>query len=134
MMNVMTFGFANAPPYFQRWMSEVLAPVSHRNVKNYLDDTTSHHVTHADHIETNCTILECFRKTGLFINAKKCEFHQECMGFLGVDVSPQGFEMEHMKVEAVKQWKPLKNVRAVCEFVGFCNFYHHFIKGFSEIA
>ena len=29
MMNVMTFGFANAPPCFQRWMSDVLAPVAH---------------------------------------------------------------------------------------------------------
>jgi hypothetical protein len=38
MMNVMMFGFANALPYFQRWMSEVLTSVSHRNVENYLDD------------------------------------------------------------------------------------------------
>jgi len=28
-MNVMTFGFANALPYFQKWMLEVLAPVTH---------------------------------------------------------------------------------------------------------
>jgi hypothetical protein len=53
MMNVMMFRFANAPPYFQRWMSEILAPVSHCNVENYLDDTALHHETHAEHIETN---------------------------------------------------------------------------------
>jgi hypothetical protein len=113
MMNFMMFGFANAPPYFQRSMSEILAPVSHHNVENYLDDTASHHVTYAKHVDTNQAILECFRKAGLFVNAKKCEFHQECMGFLGVDISPQGFEMEHVKVEVVKEWKPPKNVRAV---------------------
>jgi hypothetical protein len=35
------------------------------------------------------------------------------MGFPGVDISPQGFEMKHVKVEALKEWKPPKNVRAV---------------------
>jgi len=112
-MNVMTFGFANAPPYFQRWMSEVLAPIAHRNVENYLDDTGTHHETREEHVEVNRAILEQFREAGLFANAKKCEFHQECMGFLGVDVSPEGFEMELVKVEMVHNWKPPKTVRAV---------------------
>ena len=43
-MNVMAFGFANAPTYFQRWMTDILAPVGHLGVENYLDDTATHHV------------------------------------------------------------------------------------------
>ena len=56
------------------------------------------------------------------------------MTFLGVDVSQDGFEMEQVKVETVRDWQPPKNVRAVREFIGFCNFYRRFIKSFSEIA
>jgi hypothetical protein len=42
LVNVMTFGFAGAPPYFQRWMQDVLAPVAPLQVENYLDDTGTH--------------------------------------------------------------------------------------------
>jgi hypothetical protein len=106
----------------------------HRNVENYLDDTATNHLTQSEHVEANRAVLEQFWKAGLFVNAKKCEFHQERMGFLGVKVSPQGFEMEWVKVDAVQEWQPPRNVKAVREFIGFCNFYRHFIKGFSEIA
>jgi hypothetical protein len=56
------------------------------------------------------------------------------MEFLGVEVSPEGFEMERVKVDTVNSWKPPQTVRTIREFIGFCNFYHHFIKSFSEIA
>ena len=35
---------------------------------------------------------------------------------------------------AVKNWLELKSVRDIQIFIGFANFYHHFIKGFSKIA
>jgi len=53
MMNVMTFGFANAPSYFQRWMSDILALVQHQCVENYLDDTATHHLDLQEHIKVN---------------------------------------------------------------------------------
>jgi hypothetical protein len=83
---------------------------------------------------TTRDILQRFRESGLFANAKKCEFHQDTLQFLGVEVSQKGFEMEKMKVDMIEEWKSPKNVRGVHEFVGFCNFYRRFIKSFSEIA
>ena len=56
------------------------------------------------------------------------------MGFLGVEVSPKGFEMEWLKIETIQDWRPPRNIRGVREFIGFCNFYWRFIKSFSEIA
>src|SRR5882757_1562386 len=56
------------------------------------------------------------------------------MEFLGVEVSPEGFEMERAKVDTVRGWRPPRTVTAVREFIGFCNFYRHFIKSFAEIA
>ena len=133
-MNVMTFGFANAPVYFQWWMSKVLKPVAGLNVVNYLDDTRTFNNNLPEHIQTNLAVLNCFNNHGVFLNLNKCLFHQSEMDFLGVDVLDKGFEMERPKLEAIEEWKPPMNVQGVREFVGFCNFYCCFIKSFSEIA
>jgi len=42
--------------------------------------------------------------------------------------------MDEDKCQAIKEWKPLSKVKGVREFIRFCNFYQHFIKGFVEIA
>ena len=42
-MKVMTFGFANAPPCFQRYMDKVFAPLLYKGVEIYLDDILMHH-------------------------------------------------------------------------------------------
>jgi len=114
-------------------MTDVLQPVATQQVENYLDDMGTHHTNKEEHIWVNREVLRCFRNAGLFINAKKCKWHKEKMEFLGVD-SPEGFEMEKLKVEVIQDWRPPRNIRGVREFTGFCNFYQRFIKSFSEIA
>jgi hypothetical protein len=49
-MRVMTFGFANAPSCFQRYMDKVFVPLLYKNLENYLDDVLNHHKTEAKHI------------------------------------------------------------------------------------
>ena len=109
-MNVMTFGFTNAPVYFQQWMSEVLKLVAGLNMVNYLDDTGTFNNNLPEHIQMNLAVLDCFDNHSMFLNLNKCLFHQQEMNFLGVDVSDKGFEMEKLKVEAMEEWKPPKNV------------------------
>jgi hypothetical protein len=42
--------------------------------------------------------------------------------------------MDPKKTKAVKEWQPPKNVKGVQTFLGFANFYHRFIQGFSALA
>ncbi|KXN81062.1 Protein NYNRIN [Leucoagaricus sp. SymC.cos] len=42
--------------------------------------------------------------------------------------------MEQEKIAAVQDWKTPTNVKGVESFLGFANFYQHFIKEFSNIA
>jgi hypothetical protein len=42
--------------------------------------------------------------------------------------------MDPIKVAGVAEWKEPKNVKDVRKYLGFCNFYRRFIKGFSQIA
>jgi hypothetical protein len=59
-MNVMTFGFAGAPSFFQRWMMDILRPVASQCVENYLDDTGTHHTNLEEHVQVNLEVLNCF--------------------------------------------------------------------------
>ena len=42
--------------------------------------------------------------------------------------------MEEERIDAVKKWPEPKSVWDIQVFIGFANFYWHFIKGFSKIA
>ena len=42
--------------------------------------------------------------------------------------------MDPIKVSGIQDWKAPKTVRDICASLGFCNFYCHFICGFSQIA
>jgi hypothetical protein len=135
-MNVMTFGHMNTPPVFQRFMDKMVykKPELVNHLVGYLDDANTHNWDTPEHIQTNHNFMQRCREAGIFLNPKKCEFHKEKVDFLGVELSAKGFEMEHVKVDAVREWQPPRNVRGVQEFIRFCNFYRWFVKGFVEVA
>ena len=42
--------------------------------------------------------------------------------------------MDPVKLSAIATWPPLKTIKAVQSFLGFCNFYRRFIPSFSNTA
>ena len=42
--------------------------------------------------------------------------------------------MDPVKISAIKDWLVPDKVKDVCSFLGFCNFYRTFIRGFVSIA
>ena len=42
--------------------------------------------------------------------------------------------MDLTKVKEIVEWTELRSVKEVQSFLGFCNFYKRFIKGFSKIV
>ena len=42
--------------------------------------------------------------------------------------------MDLVKIAGIKNWPTLKKVKDIHSFLGFCNFYCAFIKGFVSIA
>ena len=80
------------------------------------------------------TYLQATFTTSITLNPRKCEFHKDKIDFLGVELSANGFEMECVKIKAIQDWKPPCNVKAIREFISFCNFYHHFVKNFAKVA
>ena len=49
-------------------------------------------------------------------------------------VSAEGIRVDPMKIEAVMNWKPPRNVTGVRSFLGLAGYYQRFVQGFSIIA
>ncbi len=55
------------------------------------------------------------------------------MEYLGYILSPEGLRMSKDKVKAILDWPVLRKVKDIQSFLGFANFYHHFIHKYSDI-
>src|SRR6266481_6457827 len=58
--------------------------------------------------------------------------HTKSIEFLGFMVSPTGISMDITKTEAISNWPMATNVKQIQSFIGFANFYRHFIVNFSK--
>jgi hypothetical protein len=54
--------------------------------------------------------------------------------YLGLIVLYGQAEMDSVKIAEVAEWPTLDSKKEVQSFLGFTNFYQHFIEGFSHLA
>ena len=132
---VMPFGLSNAPASFQGYINKILIKkldifviVYQDNILIYIKDPGQ------GHVEAGRWVLDVLRRHGLFTNLKECQFHKNKIYFLGYVVLAQAVRMEDKQIEVVKNWPKSTSVRDIQVFIGFANFYWHFIRGFSRIV
>ena len=78
--------------------------------------------------------METLREKKLYAKLSKCDFWLKKVSFLGHIVSVEGIRVDPIKIEAVVNWKPPRNVTEVRSFLGLKGYYRRFVKGFSIIA
>jgi len=130
----MPFGLTNAPAAFQHFMNDVFSDLLDVCVVVYLDDILiySDNITqHRSHVKE---VLKRLQKAGLYVKAEKCEFHSDSVEYLGYVLSPSGLTMSDAKVKTIQEWPEPKNVKDIQSFLGFTNFYRHFIFNYSDIV
>ena len=132
-MRVLPFGLTNGPATFQRFMNETLWDTLNKFASVYMDDILIYSETREEHISHVKQVLQKLREAGLQADIKKCEFLVQETQFLGLIVSTEGIRMDPAKIATILEWLPPKNVTDVQAFLGFCNFYRRFIRGYSEI-
>src|SRR5258707_3428112 len=130
----MLFSLTNAPTVFQRFINEVLGNLLDICAVGYIDDILIYSdslETHWDHV---WEVLRQLQEAGLYANPKKCKFHMDTVEYLGFILTPTGLHMDLMKVAAIQGWLEPRNVHDVQSFLGFANFYCHFIADYSQMT
>ena len=56
------------------------------------------------------------------------------MEYLGYIIVENRIKIDPVKISIIKGWPMPKNISKVQLFLGFINFYHRFIKKYSEVA
>ena len=130
----MPFGLTNAPSTFMRLMNEVLRAFIGRFVVVYFNDILIYNKSFDEHMDHLCVVFNALHDAHLFGNLEKCIFCTDRVSFLGYVVTPQGIEVDEMKIEAIKSWPIPQTVTQVRSFLGLAGFYRRFVKDFSTIA
>ena len=84
--------------------------------------------------ERTIRFLKIAEKHNLCFKRLKCDFNMEEIPILGVVVGKGQIQMEQEKIKAVREWKTPTKVKDLESFLGFANFYRHFIQNFSHTA
>eukprot|EP00834_Sanchytrium_tribonematis_P008591 NODE_1060_length_2390_cov_0.245744.p3 type:complete len:145 gc:universal NODE_1060_length_2390_cov_0.245744:1361-1795(+) len=71
---------------------------------------------------------------GLTFSAKKCYLGMTEVDFLGFKVSTNEIQPTEAKIEAVKAFKPPRNITEIRQFVGFASFYRCFIHKYATLS
>jgi hypothetical protein len=131
---VMPFGLSNCPGNFQSKVNRTFADMLDIFVQIYLDDFLIYSLSYTEHVTHVRQVLQRVIDEKLSVNLKKCTFHTTKVQFLGYEVTPDGVHMCPDRVEAIRNWEPPTNLKALQSFLGFCNFYCSFIRGYSSIV
>ena len=131
---VMLFGLANGPCSFQNYINNVLHRMLNVFCTAYIDDILIYSNSKKEHQEHVRRVLTALQKAGLQADIDKCKFHTNEVNYLGLIITFDGIRMNPHKVSAVQQEETSTCVRDVQSFIGFANFYGHFIHGFSSIV
>ena len=106
----MPFGLTNAPAAFQRFMNDIFS----------------------DLLDVSMIIYLC--ENGLYAHLDKCCFSKDTIKYLSFILSKDGLKMDTSKVQTIQDWPEPCKVKDVQSFLGFANFYHHFISDYSNIV
>jgi len=120
---------------FQTMMDDIFDDlITEGVVVVYLDDILIFMETLEEHWKVTQRVMELLRKHNLFLKPKKCQFEKTEVEYLGVIISQNSIKMDPVKVAGVTEWPTPSNRKEVQSFLGFTNFHHRFIQGFSHLA
>ena len=132
---VMYFGLCNSPETFQRIMNSIFWKLLHEDVlANYMDNFVILAKTMEELEERTIQFLKIAEKHNLCFKWSKYDFNMEEIPILGVIIGKWQIKMEQEKIKTVKEWKTPMRVKDMESFLGFTNFYWHFIHNFSYTA
>jgi hypothetical protein len=130
----MPFELINAPSTFMRLMNEVLRSFIGKFMIVYFDNILIYSKSLDEYIDHLCVVFDALREARLLANLEKCTFCTDRVAFLGYVVTPQGIEMDEVKIEVIKSWPISATLTQLWSFLGLAGFYWRFVRDFSTIV
>jgi len=131
---VMPFGLTTAPASFQHLVNSMFHDMIDRFVIAYLDDILIFSATKEEHQLHIQQVLQRLQEAHLYAKASKCQFYKDSTEFLGYVISRNSIQMDPGKVQAITTWPTPRTLTELRSFLGFANFYRHFIANYSKIV
>jgi hypothetical protein len=139
--NIMFFGLTNSPATFQRMMDSIFQHTIDKHhllgteILVYMDDiliaSSSGLAGHRAAVHDVLAVLE---EHDLYLKPKKCVWEADSVDYLGLILEKGVTRMDPTKVKGVQNWATPSTKKHVRSFLGFCNFYCAFIRGFAKLA
>ena len=131
----MLFGLCSTPATFQQLMQGCLGEVNLTYALIYLDDVIVFLRTPKEHLIWLQAVLERFLEHRLKLKPSKCHFFWMEIDYLGHKVTQDRMMPGTNNIRGIMEmapwWLTMIEVR---QFLGTMGFYHHFIKGYGNIA
>ena len=131
---VMPFGLTNALAAYMDLMNRVFRSYVDQFVAVFIDDILVYSKDAQEHEQHLRIVMETLREKKLYAKLSKCDFWLKKVSFLCHIVSEKCIRVDPIKIEAVVNWKPPRNVTDVRSFLGLVGYYRRFVKGFSVIT
>ena len=103
-------------------------------IEVYLDDLTAHSRLRERHPYHLRLVFERCRHYQVRLNPHKCIFCVTVDRLLGFIVSKEGIRVDPLKVEAILQLSPSRNIRHLQCLQGMENFLRRFVVNFSNLT
>ena len=130
---VVPFGLAQAPAYFQQLISMVLQDCS-EFVMAYLDDIIIFSRNEHEHLKHIQIIFQKLIDAGLKLKESKCDFFKKEIHYLGHLISLEGIHPLPEKSDTIRNMPRPKMSKEIKQFLGLCGYYRKFVPRFSDIA
>ena len=130
--NMVPFGLAQAPAYFQALINKVLKGL-HKFTMAYLDDIIifSKSEEHLKHLRI---IFQRLKAAGLKLKRSKCDFMKKHIQYLGHLLSKEGIQPLPEKLESIKIMPAPRNAREIKQFLGLAGYYRKFVHRFLDLS
>ena len=144
-------GLVVSSAHLQRWIESVLRPFSsmtfsytdaagksctgYGTAMAYVDDSLVISFGSPEaHEALLWKVLESMNRANARIQPAKSEFFRDSIDFLGHRLSVDGIQQQDRKLDAIKNFPPLTDLKSVRAFTSLCSFYRRYIHRFADLA
>ena len=103
-------------------MRQIVSKFLNKFVHVYIDDCIIYSTSAEDHLLHIRQVLEAFQKSGILLNADKCQFAVKTLQYLGFKISDQGWQILPKRKDEILNFKKPRDQKEVKRFIGIVSF------------